>query len=183
MSKNVPTSYSGPAPNKFATGEIIFASDFEAIADAQAFEHSRSAGFTSVGWSFDPISEFTSSTFTQTASANKSLSDLMWVTDFFRLTNLSGNLRYRIWLVIIGYEIQVRLNVRSPGGSSTTATASQTASNFSRATAVITGFSSGSGPQIFELEARQNGAGSTAGLAQVQVLAEKYISAAFLPQG
>ena len=183
MAKNIPTEFESVGANRFATGEVVFASDFEAITDAQAFEFSRSAGFNSVGWAFDPPSQFTSATFTQTASANKDLSELMWASDFLRLTNLAGVLRYRIWLVIIAENLDVQLSVRDPGGADTQVTASKVGLGFGRAVAAITGFASGAGPKLFELEAKKKGAGATGSLAHVQVLEEKIISAAYLPTG
>lgn len=178
MAKSIPTSYSDTLPSDYATGEVIRNDEWQAINDGQAFHFSRSAGFVAIGKSFDPVLSTTSGTF----SAPLGLISLQWTSDFYRLTNLSGSSRYRVWMVIIGERIDVRLNVRSPGGSNTSATATKSGAGFGRATAVITGFSAGA-PYIFDLEFRRHGGSGTGRLAQVLIREEPIISAAFLPTG
>lgn len=177
MAKSIPTVYAPTSPQRLATGQIVFLSDWQSIFEGQNFHFSRSAGFIALGKSFEPLETTTSGTFS-------SVQDGQWAADFHRLTNLTGSLRYRIWMVIIGEQIDVRLNIRDPGGTNTTTTATKTGAGFGRATATALGFSSGAGPKTFDLEIRQNtGGAGTGSLAQVLIREEPITNPIFLPTG
>lgn len=180
MSKTIPQRYTNTRPSAYATGEVIFADDWKAIVEGQHFHHSRSLGFRALGEAFDPVLSTTSGSYVRPAQIER----LQWASQFHRLTQNSGNLRYRIWLVIIAEQLDVQLRIRDPGGSNTTLTVSKSGTGFGRVAGAALGFSAGSSPKMFDLQIRQNTGGvGTGKLAHVMVAEEPYIASTFLPTG
>lgn len=178
MPKIIPTSFTAPSPVRYASGQPILNTNASDISEAQHHIFAKRVRSAIMGRVFDPPALISSTSYTKASSTGDDLFSFDAGARFDRLCKVSTNLFYRVTVVFIGADLDMRLTVQQPGSSAALAVATVTGSTFAKATSTLVYSAS---PARAFLEWKTN---STSGrCAGVQVIEEALVSAAFLPEG
>lgn len=184
MARTLPATYTNPTLANLTRGEIILASDFDTVVQAQNYHYAR-AGNRVGGILFDPPWQTTSLSYTITNSnATTPNRDMdTWAGVFLVLRpNSSGNAQIRISAYGADYDIQYTITRLDTGAAVTTSSFTKDETFAWESTDVNVAFSTYSAiPLQIDFEARFANNDALCQIFQIDVSSTIYSAAASLP--